>query len=497
MRVAAYYRVSTNRNEQADSIPNQKDYAKHFVKQNGYTLLGEYEDRATGTNFERDGIQNLIDDINNGMFDIVICKELSRIARNVGLQYRFLEIIENKGIRLITLDGTFDSENHEKQGMAGLLAWLYEQEARNTSRRIKQVFKTKAEKGLYLGSLPPYGYQIEDKHLIPRKDETVVVLEDIFDKYLSGWGVDRIATYLTKSGFQTPAQVSGKTDAGWIWHGSSVKKILENPAYVGDLVSCRETTISAINKKRKKGDLVTVPNTHIPLIEREKWERVQTIMDSRKRNRGKAKAKGSKHLFVGFLVCPDCGRGFHFRQNRKGYICGGYGRYGKHVCKHSHGIKEEKLTNLILDDIRTFCMNIDKDNILDKVQKKTAKSEKFIHKKMSNITNKLEKLKRRRSTFINLLADGDISKEEYNEQIAETKAEIDLLEREKASLEDSLNNSNDIDKLTYLKTELEKFLKFDTLTKEMLNLLVDKIEVNKNGEPVIYYRFAPVFEAVI
>ncbi len=90
-----------------------------------------------------------------------------------------------------------------------------------------------------------------------------------------------------------------------------------------------------------------------------------------------------------------------------------------------------------------------------------------------------------------------ITKDEYNESVAKTRIEIDSLEHEKTSLEDSLNNSNDTDKLTYLKTELEKFLEFNTLTKEMLNLLVEKIEVNKNGEPVIYYRFAPVFEAVI
>ncbi len=256
MRVAAYYRVSTNRNEQADSLTNQKDSANYFVNQKGYSLIGEYEDKSTGTNFERDGIQRLIDDINNGMYDLVICKELSRIARNVGLQYRFLEIIENNGIKLLTLDGTYDTDSHEKQGMAGLYAWHYEQEARNTSRRIKQVFRTKAENGLYLGSLPPYGYRIENKQLIPRYDETLDVLNDIYDKYLSGWGVDRIATYLTRACIETPAQVSGKKDAGELWHGSTVKKILENPAYVGDLVACRETTISALNKKRKKGILL-------------------------------------------------------------------------------------------------------------------------------------------------------------------------------------------------------------------------------------------------
>lgn len=497
MRVAAYIRVSTERDEQADSLKNQRDGIIQFIKANDYILVEEYTDIESGTTDERASFKRLMNNIKSRKFDIIVCKELSRLARNGELAYKLKGFAESYDVQLVTLDGTVDTTDQDKQDMFRLYGWIYEQESRRISRRIKTVFKTKAQNGEYLGSIPPYGYRIDDKKLIPRGDYTADVLVNIFDKYLDGWGVDRIATYLTKSGIETPAQVSGKKDAGWIWHGSSVKKILENQAYVGDLVAHRETTVSAINKKRKKvpkSEQIIIPNTHIPLIAREVWERVQVIMENRKTNR--SKAKGNKNLFVGFLVCPDCGRGFHFRQDRKGYICGGYGKYGKHVCT-SHIIKEQKLINLILADIKTFCLNIDKVNIIEKVKKKNKKSDKTIKTKISKISRQLEKLKKRRINYIDLLADGDITKEDYNERIAENKAEVDSLEKEKASLEDSLNNSNDIDKLTFLKTELDKFLKFDTLTKEMLNLLVEKIEVHESGEPVIYYRFAPVFEAVI
>ena len=117
--------------------------------------------------------------------------------------------------------------------------------------------------------------------------------------------------------------------------------------------------------------------------------------------------------------------------------------------------------------------------------------------KVKRITNELDEKKKLRIHLTNMRASGELDKEQYRENMNAIKIEVDRLENEKASLEDSLNNSDDIDKLAFLKNELENFLKFDTLTKDMLNLLVEKIEVHKSGEPVIYYKFAPAFDSVI
>lgn len=206
------------------------------------------------------------------MFDIILCKELSRLTRNGELSYKLKRITESNNISIITMDDAIDSTDPMKQSMFGFFAWSYEQESQRISDRTKAVFKTKSKNGEYLGSIAPYGYRIENKKLIPRDDDTVITVMFIYDKYLTSWGVDRIANHLTKARIPTPTQVAEKRNAGWIWHGSTVSKILRNQVYIGDLVHHKETTASVTNKKRKKVDKsnqVVFPNAHTTIIKHE------------------------------------------------------------------------------------------------------------------------------------------------------------------------------------------------------------------------------------
>ncbi len=136
--------------------------------------------------------------------------------------------------------------------MFGLYAWIYESESQRISDRIKSVFHMKHKSGKFIGSIPPYGYKVSKGQLVPKDDGTVKIVRDIFGKYLDGWGHDKIARYLSKKGVSTPSQVAGKRNAGLYWHGSSVKQLLQNPHYIGDLVQGRETSMSVTNKKRKE-----------------------------------------------------------------------------------------------------------------------------------------------------------------------------------------------------------------------------------------------------
>lgn len=116
---------------------------------------------------------------------------------------------------------------------------------------------------------------------------------------------------------------------------------------------------------------------------------------------------------------------------------------------------------------------------------------------MIKLETKRDKLIRRRNTLIDLLADGDITKTEYNEKVDIIRTDIDTMNTRIKVLKKAIDTNPTIDELTYLKSEFESIIHFDALTKDMLQLLVDKIEVNKKGEPVIFYKFAPAFKAVI
>ena len=158
-------------------------------------------------------------------------------------------MLNSYNIHLITLDGTINTleDNTDK---FGLFAWLYEEESQRISRRIKIALQQKAKSGEFKGSIPPYGYRVENKRLFLRNDETCEAVKLIYQLYLKGVGVDSIAKRLDEMGYPTPSKVAQKKNAGQYWHGSSVKLILQNPHYIGDMVQGRSTTKSVTNKGR-------------------------------------------------------------------------------------------------------------------------------------------------------------------------------------------------------------------------------------------------------
>ncbi|WP_066369524.1 recombinase family protein [Neobacillus fumarioli] len=146
-----------------------------------------------------------------------------------------------------------------------MYAWLYEEESQRTSSRIKAVLKQKAINGEFKGSRPPYGYRVENKQLVPRDDDTVEAVRLIFRLYLEGKGVEAIAKEMDRQGYPTPGQVAGFRNAGRYWQGSSVKEILSNPHYVGDLVQGRTEIRSVTDKTRDEvpeSEWIVIENAH-------------------------------------------------------------------------------------------------------------------------------------------------------------------------------------------------------------------------------------------
>ena len=151
-------------------------------------------------------------------------------------------------IHIVCLDNSINSLEGNVQNF-GLYAWLYENESANSSRRNKQAKRVKAQRGLFVGSNPPYGYQcIEGKPSV-RDDETPQIVKRISQDYLSGKGMDTIAKELTVEQVPTASQIAGKTNAFPLWHASSLKNLLNNRHYCGDLVQNRTETVSVTSTK--------------------------------------------------------------------------------------------------------------------------------------------------------------------------------------------------------------------------------------------------------
>ncbi|MEH7378995.1 recombinase family protein [Bacillus sp. JJ1533] len=485
LRVGAYARVSTGREEQDTSLVNQKLMFEKYIQDKGWTFEKYYQDRKTGTKAKRPELIKLLYDIEQKNIDVVLVKDLSRLARNGELSYKIANLAKTNGVHIISLDGMVNTMENNMD-MLGLLAWMYEKESQNLSQKIKSVKEVGASTGRYQGSTPPYGYYVEDGKLYIRKDETPSIVKRIFQEYINGTGVDTIAKNLTLDGVPTPAQVINKKNAGTEWMSNTVKTILSNPHYTGDLVQCRTTTISVVSTKRKSIDAdeqKIVEDTHEPIIMKDVFKAAQKQMMQRKKNLTAPKA----HLFTNVAYCADCGRGMWFRSDRKGYICGFYGRYGNEKCT-SHTIKENKLTNAITHDFSDFLKGINLEMLSKHFQQKIEKSLKKSTRELEKIESKIKILQNRKLAYIQMRADGDIkTAEDFEALNSKNNRELEELLTQKELLESNASHHK-ID-LDCIKEDFLLYLYSPDILPELIHRFISRIEIKKDGTPRIYYNF--------
>ncbi|WP_299996313.1 recombinase family protein [uncultured Clostridium sp.] len=485
-RVAAYIRVSKDRYEQKSSLKNQEEQIIQYANDNGYIIVEIYKDIETGTIENRADFERLLKDAREDKFDIIISKEISRLARNVALSYKIKMITEDFNIGLITLDGSINTlEGCEE--LYGLHSWLAEHEAKKTSIRLKSMLTARAKTGLFNGSIPPYGYYCKKGKLFIRNDDTPEIIKRIFAEYIGGKGIDSIAKGLFNDNIPTTSQINNKKNASNVWYGSTIKDILTNQAYIGNMEQKKESTINAVNKKRIKNDAserILVENTHEPIISKETFYIVQELLKSRYKKRGHQ----TIHLFTNLLHCADCGKGMHFKKNRKGYVCATSVKLGKNVCS-DHIVREAALSEAILKELNSFMSSYSptsNSKQLEAIYKK--KVSKFESAIKAN-EQKLIKLNERKDTAFNYLLDKTISRKEYDSYIAKYTKEAEILSNELTAFKSSLEILTAPSTLKKISSFEKPKAKIDELTPEILNKFIEKIEISEDGSPKIYYRF--------
>lgn len=488
MKAAIYIRVSTNKEEQKQSLENQKELFMNLLSEKGWDLYDIYLDVQSGTKTKkRPQLKRMIEDAKMKKLDIILAKELSRLARNGQLSYEIKNLAENRGIHILTLDGAIDTLSGNTQ-MFGLYAWMYEQESQRTSDRVKTALKVRAKGGKFKGSIPPYGYYVENGVLKIRNDNTPDVVRQIFNSYLLGKGFDSIAKELLKEGIPTPSEIAGKRNSSSLWHGSTIRGILENPHYIGHLVQQRETTINVTSERRKKNspdDYVVIENTHEPIISKDDFLVVQQLISERKRKRPYAK----KHLFTNISFCADCGKSMHFKKNRKGYVCGTYNKHGHTQCS-DHYVRESELIEVISDDIKQMFSSLSTKSVQKDIEKKMAKFIQRDQKRLGNILKEIEHLKKDKTVALRMKIRGEIQDEEYRLLIEDNGNQLAKLNEEKAKLEQGLLHQKQTIDFTKLINQVEQFVKNPILDEEMLHKLIERIEIKEDGSPRMFYRFS-------
>ncbi|HIR32418.1 MAG TPA: recombinase family protein [Candidatus Faecousia faecavium] len=371
MRVWLYYRLSRDEDKQFNSLKNQYSIIESYALNNGHTIVGSsFDDNVSGMHFNRAGIDELTEAVENGMIDAVIVKDLSRLGRHKTQTALYIDYLRQNNVRVLSATESIDTFNEADDLIIGFKGLMNDFYARDGSRRVTAGLRQKQKAGLVI--TPPFGY-FKDKNtkqvvIVPEAAETVHL---IFSSYLDGMGVKAIAAKLNEIGHKTPAlmqkHLTGKRlpekqeliIKKYLWDATMVSRILQDESYTGTLI-CHKSERNKINKTNR----ITSPDEQFrhenflpTIIPRDLWEQVQTLMAMRKRESVRAGEGRPILRYSGLIACGDCGRAFTGKRvkqkngERVEYICSTYLRYGKEHCG-AHAIREEYLDDIVRQELQ-------------------------------------------------------------------------------------------------------------------------------------------------
>ena len=521
---ALYCRLSRDDGAEGESnsIANQKKLLAKYAKEHGFTNTKFYvDDGYTGTNFNRPGFQQMLEDMEMGYISTVIVKDSSRFGRNyleVG-QYTDYYFPEHN-IRFIAINDCIDSDNGEDD-FSAFRNIMNEMYAKDISRKVRSSHRLRGNAGEPL-SQPPYGY-VKDpankKKWIIDPDAAEVVRR-IFRLCIEGNGNETIARILQDDKVLVPQaywQSKGLPRGGkktqpnpYKWCKTTIAMILEQQEYCGDVINFKSYSKSFRNKTRienPKENWAIFKDVHEPIIDRETWERVQELTKNTKRRKPK-NDNVKKSIFTNLLYCGDCGHKLWFNINQRNpsirfYSCSNY-KGNRGTCESTHYVREDSLEQVVKMELFKLATYLDHDEIAfaelleHKTNKDALAERKAAESALAAATARSQELLRLYERvyednvngkvtddwFMRLSHKYEVEQEELKKQMFDLKNKLERL--------DTAQNSSG----SFIRA-IRKFMTMQTLTPIVLQELIDKIEVfpiegtgkNRTQRLVIHYRF--------
>ncbi|EOD00455.1 recombinase family protein [Caldisalinibacter kiritimatiensis] len=505
-KVSIYCRLSDEDRDkekgfgESESIQNQKIMLTKYAMEKGWYIYKIYsDDDYSGLDIERPEFKKMIKDAEKGRFNIVLCKHQSRFSRDIEVVEKYLHRkFPEWGIRFISLTDyvdTLDDANKKSRQINSLVNEWY---CEDISKAIRATFKVKREEGKFIGSFAPYGYEKDpkDKNRLIVDEKAARIIRMIFNWYLQGHGTQYIARILNKKGVPNPTRYkqekglkfknSSKTDSYGLWNKTTVRRILRNEVYIGNLVQGKREKINYKSKKvvsKDKNDWIIVRGTHTPIVDYETFEAVQNRLNMRVRSTG----KGMSHAFAGKVRCMDCKSSMNkVRTGKYEYLrCSLYNSTpDKKLCT-SHSIRLDVLKNKVSEKLKEHIKEVSVEKLAYKLIKENflTKEIKGIKKEIKN----LDKLLNERNKIIqNLYIDkvnGVISEAQFikfNKRFTDDKEK--LLNRRDKLFKDIENIKQKKGNLNKWREIVIRYKNFDKLDHTMVNYLINYIEVGEKDK---------------
>jgi site-specific DNA recombinase len=530
-KVAVYCRLSKDdgTDNESASIATQKSILTEYVKNQNWSLSKIYvDDGYSGTNFNRPGFQNMIKDIEKGLINCVITKDLSRLGRNYLDCGLYLEVFfPEHNVRYVAVNDGVDTLNKSAMDITPFRNILNEMYSADVSVKIKSAYRARFNQGKYMGTTAPYGY-IKDpndhNHLLI--DEKVSpVVRKMFDLALEGNGIGKIRKYLNSNNILRPAAYAaeqgvvgyeryfeGNEENRTIWSENSVRSILRSPIYAGNLVGYKRVSVSMKSKKRPSTlpeDWEVIPNTHEGIVAQNEFDTVQKLMTSRR----KKTDTGFDNIFAGVIKCADCGYAMRVGSaNRRKrdelidciqYTCNNYGRYGNANCT-SHTIEARDLFDTVLADINSFahiaCNTEKAIKAIEQSLKTTDKSKvKSLIKEKQKLSKRLNVLDKLFSVLYEDKVMERITERNYSLMSAKYEKEQFELDTRLENITQEIGDKTEKEQgITDFIALIKNYQGLTTLNATIINSLIEKITISErikdeNGEVhqiiKIYYKF--------
>jgi DNA invertase Pin-like site-specific DNA recombinase len=513
---ALYIRLSReDGNDESYSVKNQRQRLTTFFEklaaQEDVSLVDTYiDDGFTGTDSDRDSFQRMLGDIDSGLLNCVIVKDLSRLSRNDWECKRYLQhFFVVKDVRFISLElpalDSFNRPDDVYELGVSIQSMYNENHCRETSVKVRGTFNTKKEKGEFIGAFAPYGYKKDpaDYHHFVIDEEAAEVVRDIFRWFVrDGMPKNGIMRRLYELGVPCPAMYKRQqgqkynnphiTDRNPQWSAKTISGILCNQMYLGHMVQGKQKVKSYKIHTRvavPEDKWTIVPNTHEPIIEQELFDKAQSLLLRDTRTPPKTT---ELYLFSGFLRCADCGRGMIRRPTKTSiyYACRSYTSF-KECTRHS--IRDDKLEAAVLAAIRAqialvdgMAQAVDAINQSPDIQIDTSRIEKAITKKQTELAKICDI---RKGLYLDWKT-GDITRDEYHSMKADFENEEETLHSELAKLTDELEKlHNGVTSGTPLFEAFRQYGNIESLNRGILTELVKTIRIHEGGEIDIDFAF--------
>ena len=510
---ALYERLSRDDEMQGESnsIVNQKRYLEEYAQAQGFKNIRHFtDDGYSGTNFKRPGFQKMIAAIEAGEIDVVCVKDLSRFGRDYLKVGFYTEIMfPEKGVRFIAINNSVDSANPTENDFTPFLNIMNEWYAKDTSNKIRAIFRSRMQDGKRCSGAIPYGYRRdpEDKNHLLIDEEAAKVVRRIYQMVIDGMGSQAIANQLTADNVLIPSAYLEQSEHGESrnhsyhdpcrWNCTAVAYILDKQEYMGHTVLGKTICENFKTKKRRKArpdELIVFENTHEPIIDAETWHLVQKL---RRRTRRKLANGSYSHRLSGLVYCADCGKRLSYsspqsqhRPDGKTYDADSSFRCPTYKSMYGectmHYIKSSTLDKLVDEAVRKIARYVlrNEQAFLEQVRVLTSADQKHTQsedkKELVNIKKRIAELDNYIKRLYEGNASGKIPDRQFEKLMAQYDSEQQELEERVKEIEVSIHEiQQESENGQQFVRLVQKYRDLTEIDQTALNEFIDKVVVHE------------------